>query len=63
MNPFRGFASILLAVCAALPLAAAVQDKPARSLYDRYTEPIGIFTNGLGSFTRPISSTSKEAQA
>ena len=45
---------------------AAAQTPPAperRSLYDRYTEPIQIFTTGLGTFTRPMSSTSREAQA
>ena len=36
---------------------------PAQSLFERYTEPIQIFKNGLGTFTRPISSTNKEAQA
>jgi tetratricopeptide (TPR) repeat protein len=57
------FLSILAIVCAALAIAPAAQEKPARSLYDRYTEPIKIFENGLGTFTRPISSTNKEAQA
>ncbi len=46
---------------AAAPLSA--QTPPPRSLYDRYTEPIAIYTTGLGTFTRPISSTNKEAQA
>ncbi len=49
-------------ICAA-PVAAVAQSSQTRSLYDRYTEPIAIFKNGLGSFTRPISSTNKEAQA
>ena len=72
LQPHR-LAWILVLVCSALPSAAAIQeatprdravrDKPAPSLYDRYTEPIEIFKNGLGSFTRPISSTNKEAQA
>jgi tetratricopeptide (TPR) repeat protein len=61
-HPLR-FACILALVCAVLPLPATGQDKPARSVYDRYTEPIEVFKNGLGSFTRPISSTNKEAQA
>jgi tetratricopeptide (TPR) repeat protein len=43
--------------------SAAAQTPPARSLYDRYTEPIQIFKTGLGSFTKPMSSTNKEAQA
>ena len=52
----------LVAVCAA-PIAVTAQSTKTRSVYDRYTEPISIFKNGLGSFTRPISSTNKEAQA
>ena len=44
-------------------LPAAAQTAQPRSLYDRYTEPIQLFTTGLGTFTKPISSTSKEAQA
>jgi tetratricopeptide (TPR) repeat protein len=42
---------------------AAAQGAPQRSLFERYTEPIGIYASGLGSFTRPISSSNKEAQA
>ncbi len=44
-------------------LAAAVEAQQPRSLYDRYTEPIQIFKIGLGTFTKPMSSTNKEAQA
>ncbi len=44
-----------------LPVAARAQQP--RSLYDRYTEPIQIYKTGLGTFTKPISSTNKEAQA
>ena len=44
-------------------LSAAVQAQQPRSLYERYTEPIQIFKTGLGTFTRPMSSTNKEAQA
>jgi tetratricopeptide (TPR) repeat protein len=36
---------------------------PDRSVFDRYTQPIELYATGLGSFTRPISSTNKEAQA
>src|SRR5207237_7224024 len=36
---------------------------PQRPVSERYTEPIAIFANGLGTFGRPISSTNKEAQA
>jgi hypothetical protein len=58
------FCPILFAVIlasAVMPVSA--QTPPARSVYDRYTEPIAIYKTGLGSFTRPISSTNKEAQA
>jgi len=48
-------------VCIALP--AAGQTPPPRSLYERYTEPIQLFRTGLGMFTRPISSSNREAQA
>src|SRR4051812_32791768 len=34
-----------------------------KPVFDRYTEPIQIFKNGLGTFSRPISSKNKEAQA
>src|SRR5688572_13327612 len=44
-------------------LAAAVEAQQPRSLYDRYTEPIQIYKVGLGTFTKPMSSASKEAQA
>ena len=72
MTHHRRLAWILVVACTALPAAVTAQeatprdpaarDKP-RSLYDRYTEPIEVFRNGLGTFTRPISSTNKEAQA
>ena len=42
--------------------AQALAQQP-RSVYDRYTEPIQIFKVGLGTFTKPMSSTNKEAQA
>jgi tetratricopeptide (TPR) repeat protein len=34
-----------------------------KTLFERYTEPIELYKTGLGRFTRPISSTNKEAQA
>jgi tetratricopeptide (TPR) repeat protein len=34
-----------------------------KTLFDRYTQPIELFKSGLGKFTRPISSSNKEAQA
>jgi tetratricopeptide (TPR) repeat protein len=48
--------------CASFTLPAVAQTPP-RSLYDRYTEPIQIFQTGLGTFSRAISSSNKEAQA
>src|SRR5262245_23506226 len=54
-------ALIVCCVCAAL--SASAQTPQPRSVYDRYTEPIQIFKTGLGTFTRPTSSTNKEAQA
>lgn len=47
-------------LCAALPAAAQTS---SRTLYERYTEPIELYTTGLGAFTRPISSSSRESQA
>jgi len=44
-------------------LSATVHTQQPRSLYDRYTEPIQIFKTGLGTFTKPMSSTVKEAQS
>ena len=51
--------------CAAfvLLLSSVAQAQAPRSVYDRYTEPIQIFETGLGRFTKPISSTNREAQA
>ena len=44
--------------------AAAQRQQPAqRSVFERYSEPIEIYKSGLGTFTRPISSANKEAQA
>jgi tetratricopeptide (TPR) repeat protein len=34
-----------------------------QSLYESYTAPIELVRNGLGTFTKPISSTNREAQA
>ena len=39
------------------------QSQPTQSFDQRYTAPIEIYTNGLGSFTKPISTKNKEAQA
>jgi tetratricopeptide (TPR) repeat protein len=52
---------LVIAVAAAAP--AAAQAPPARSLYERYTEPIALRKSSLGAFSRPISSKNAEAQA
>ena len=52
---------IAAAVCAAP--AAPAQPRQPRSVFDRYSEPIQIYRSGLGTFTRPMSSANKEAQA
>ena len=56
----------VLVVVAAAP--AAAQQPPAppaaqKTVFERNTEPIELFKSGLGTFTRSISSSSKEAQA
>jgi tetratricopeptide (TPR) repeat protein len=39
------------------------QTPPQRPVFERYSEPIQLYKTGLGTFTRPISSSSREAQA
>ena len=56
-------AVIVAAAGLCLVAAVAARAQQPRSLYDRYTEPIQIFKTGLGTFTKPMSSTNKEAQA
>ena len=36
---------------------------PVKSVFERYTEPIEIYKNGLGTFAKPMSSKNPEAQA
>jgi hypothetical protein len=43
-----------------LVASAAARAQQPRSLSDRYTEPIQIFKVGLGTFTKPMSSTHKD---
>jgi tetratricopeptide (TPR) repeat protein len=57
------FAVVVAICCLAAPWESAAQTAAPRSLYDRYTEPITIFKTGLGTFTKPMSSTNREAQA
>jgi len=56
-------AVVLAAASAFLMASAPIRAQQPRSLYDRYTEPIKIFEVGLGTFTKPMSSTNREAQA
>jgi tetratricopeptide (TPR) repeat protein len=56
--------AVALAIgCLCFALSAAAQSPQPRPVYERYTEPIQIFATGLGTFTKPMSSTSKEAQS
>jgi tetratricopeptide (TPR) repeat protein len=55
--------TVLAAGCLAVAAPSASQRPATRSVYDRYTEPIAIFKTGLGTFTRPMSSTNADAQA
>ena len=58
---------LLVVLAAALAFSAATdagaQSAAPPSLVERYTAPIEIYKTGLGTFTRPISSTNREAQA
>ena len=55
---------VTLALFFAIVSESYSQQPPApRTLFERYSEPIGIFQNGLGTFSRPMSSKVKEAQA
>ena len=52
-----------VSVVGSLVGVAGAQQPAQRSVFERYTEPIEIYKTGLGTFTRPISSSNKEAQA
>ena len=59
-------ASFFLALLiASLATAQEQGQKPPaqKSLFDRYTQPIELFKSGLGTFSRPISTSNREAQA
>lgn len=58
----RGLAAALLVLCPAAWIAGA-QGQPSRSVFERNSEPIQLYETGLGSYTRPISSKNREAQA
>ncbi len=61
------FALLLLLFALLVPTSSAqeqgAQPAPAKSLFERNTQSIQLYKTGLGTFTRPISSSSKEAQA
>ena len=57
------FASVAGAAFLVGSTAAQTQNAPAQSVFERYTKPIELYKSGLGTFTRPISSTNKDAQA
>ena len=59
----KGVISLVAVSCLGVSVDAAAQEPPRPSLFERYTAPIGIYQTGLGTFTRPISSSNKEAQA
>ena len=64
----RAILPSILLVCtvslaAQAPPTPASQPAAPRSVYERYTQPIQIFSAGLGTFSRPISSRNREAQA
>ena len=57
----------VLTACALAPSVVAqapaqTPPEPVKSVYDRYTETIQLYKAGLGTFTKPMSSTNKEAQ-
>ena len=55
--------SIFVAICVAVTaVSVSGQATAPRPVLERYSEPIAIYQNGLGTFTRPISSANKEAQ-
>ena len=55
--------TFLLAAIALGPTSSLFAQAPQLPVAERYTQPIEIFHNGLGQFTRKISSTNPEAQA
>jgi tetratricopeptide (TPR) repeat protein len=55
---------LLLAGAGIQPGAQEQGGQPAapKTLFERYTQPIDLYKTGLGTFTRPISSSNKDAQ-
>src|SRR6186713_2810948 len=63
MQAMRWGAMVVAAVGMAGSVGMAQTPAPQRPVFERYTEPITIFANGLGTFARPISSSNAEARA
>jgi tetratricopeptide (TPR) repeat protein len=57
------FQTFLLAALVLGLTSSMSAQAPQLPVFERYTQPIEIFHNGLGQFTRKISSTNPEAQA
>lgn len=49
--------------CLLVVWSAAAQDRTSSPVYERNTAPIRLYQSGLGTYTRPISSSNTEAQA
>ena len=54
---------LVLSVVPSSAQAPGAQPAARKTVLERNSEPIALFKSGLGTFTRPISSTNKEAQA
>ena len=53
MTSFR-FRTLLLAAIALASTISSFAQAPQQPVFERYTQPIEIFHNGLGQFTRRI---------
>jgi tetratricopeptide (TPR) repeat protein len=56
-------ALLFLSVTAAIAQEQGAQAPARKTLFERNTQPIELYKSGLGTFARPISSASTEAQA
>ena len=57
------FAGLLVVAAGAGAAAQGPAAAPPKTVFERYTEPIGLYKSGLGTFARPITTSSGEAQA
>ena len=60
-SSFAVLAGVLGLAASSFAQAPPAQAPPPKSVFERYTEPIEIFKTGLGTFTRPISSTNQRS--